>query len=60
MNTITYNIHRWYPFSQHLNALKKCCEKGAVLRKGGNCPEKWEIFPKISSALSLGVEMPKN
>ena len=21
-------IHRWYPFSQHLNSLKKCCEKG--------------------------------
>ena len=53
-------IHRWYPFSQHLNSLKKCCEKGAVLRKGGNCPEKWEIFPKIASALSLWVEMPKN
>ena len=22
-----------------------------MLRKGGNCPEKWEIFAKISSAL---------
>ena len=21
-------LHRWYPFSQHLNSLKKCCEKG--------------------------------
>ena len=26
--TWTGNIHRWYPFSQHLNSLKKCCEKG--------------------------------
>ena len=37
-----FRLHRWYPFSQHLNSLKKCCEKGALLRKGGNCSEKWE------------------
>ena len=32
---------------QHLDSLKNCCEKGAVLRKGGNCPEKWEIFASV-------------
>ena len=41
-DTYQLRIHRWYPFSQHLNSLKKCCEKGALLRKGGNCSEKWE------------------
>ena len=35
---ISYVIHRWYPFSQ-------LSEK--VLRKGGNCPENWEIFAVV-------------
>ena len=30
-----FKIHRRYPFSQHLNSPKKCCEKGSLLRKGG-------------------------
>ena len=30
-------LHRRYPFSQHLNSLKKCCEKGeTALKKWGS------------------------
>ena len=29
------NIYRWLPFSQHLNNLKKCCEKWETALKNG-------------------------
>ena len=40
-------IHRWYPFFGHLNSRKKCPKKGAVSKKGGNCPEKWDVHGKL-------------
>ena len=45
-----FDVHRRYPFSQHLNSPKKCCEKGALLRKGGNALKKyeWNLRSKIA------------
>ena len=45
-----FDVHRRYPFSQHLNSPKKCCEKGSLLRKGGNALTKyeWNLRSKIA------------
>ena len=45
--TVGLIIHRWYPFFEHLKAGEKCSKKGAVFKKGGNCPEKWDIYEKL-------------